>query len=453
MGLGKTVQLLALFSLIKRSRAGEQGEPHLLIAPASLLGNWRAEARRFTPHLRWMTAHSSAVEVGQLTDFDTEQLKQFDVVVTSYGTAARLAWMEHVQWSVIALDEAQAIKNPTTLQSRKVKSFKSRVRIALTGTPVENRLGDLWSLFDFLCPGLLGNANAFTRYCRILESGTRPSYGPLRQLVQPYLLRRLKSDKNVINDLPDKIDMPTYCTLSKTQVRLYQQIVTALAEKLTTLTGIERRGAVLTFLIRLKQICNHPSQWLGDNTYALHESGKFERLKELAEEIASRQEKVLVFTQFREITEPLAEFLRGIFKRPGLVLHGDTPIKLRHELVKNFQMEQGPPFFVLSLRAGGSGLNLSAACHVIHFDRWWNPAVENQATDRAHRIGQTQKVLVHKFICQGTMEEKIDAMISAKKDLANQVIEGGGETLLTEMSDQELLRTLTLDVSSALGEN
>jgi len=449
MGLGKTVQLLGLFSLAKRER---DAGPHLLVVPASLIANWQAEAARFVPHLRMLVAHPSAIPSKELATLSEQRLADVDIVVTSYGSVARLPWLAEVQWSLIVLDEAQAIKNPGAQQTRKIKTLKSRVRIALTGTPVENRLGDLWSLFDFICPGLLGSAATFKRFVRRLEDNEHVDYAPLRRLVQPYILRRLKSDKRVIADLPDKTEVKAYCPLSKVQASLYQQSVAALATQIQTLKGIERRGVVLAFLMRFKQICNHPSQWLGDGAYRPPDSGKFARLRELAEAVAARQEKVLVFTQFQEMTAPLSEFLQGVFERPGLVLHGGTAVKARPALVEAFQREQGPPFFVLSLKAGGTGLNLTAASHVVHFDRWWNPAVENQATDRAYRIGQKRNVLVHKFVCRGTVEEKIDALVEAKLGLSNQIIEGGGETLLTELSNDELLRMVALDIGSAMDE-
>ena len=449
MGMGKTVQVLGLFSLIKRE--GDPG-PHLLVVPASLIANWQAEAARFAPHLRMLVAHSSVTPSKDLMALSAPQLASVDIVVTSYGTVVRMPWMADVQWSVIVLDEAQAIKNSGAQQTRKIKMLKGRVRFALTGTPVENRLGDLWSLFDFINPGLLGSATTFSRLARQLAHDERANYAPLRRLVQPYILRRLKSDKRVITDLPDKTEIKAYCSLSKRQASLYQQSVDELATQIETLAGIERRGVVLAFLTRFKQICNHPSQWLGDGTYGPHDSGKLARLRELAEAVATRQEKMLVFTQFQEMAAPLAEFLQGIFGRPGVVLHGGTAVRARAALVESFQREQGPPFFVLSLKAGGTGLNLTAASHVVHFDRWWNPAVENQATDRAYRIGQKKNVLVHKFVCRGTVEEKIDALVEAKLALSNQVIEGGGEALLTELSNDALLRMVALDIGSAMGE-
>ena len=285
-----------------------------------------------------------------------------------------------------------------------------------------------------------------------LQGGNPPSFEPLRNLVKPYILRRLKTDKKVISDLPDKTEVKAYCTLSKYQAALYQQAVDELQRQLNEVDGMQRRGIVLAQLMRLKQICNHPAQVTGSNDYAPDRSGKFGRLAEIAEEIASRQEKVLIFSQFREIAEPIAEFLAGIFGQSGLILHGGTSVKKRKEFVDEFQSEDGPPFFVLSLKAGGTGLNLTAASHVIHFDRWWNPAIENQATDRAFRIGQKKNVLVHKFICQGTVEEKIDEMITQKSQIAGEAIGGAedsGEALLTEMDNDTLMRFVKLDLRQA----
>jgi non-specific serine/threonine protein kinase len=282
-----------------------------------------------------------------------------------------------------------------------------------------------------------------------MESARRPSYQPLRALVGPYILRRLKTDKRVIADLPDKTEVKAYCGLSKQQAALYEASVRDLAARLGSTEGIERSGLVLGQLMRLKQICNHPSQLLGHGDYDPRHSGKFQRLAQLSEELAERQEKVLVFTQFREIADPLARFLEGVFRRPGLVLHGGIAVAKRRQLVDSFQRDNGPPFFVLSVKAGGTGVNLTAASQVIHFDRWWNPAVENQATDRAFRIGQKRNVLVHKFVCRGTVEERIDALIAEKTDLLHDVVEGG-ERLLTEMSNQELLDFVALDVHKAL---
>jgi superfamily II DNA or RNA helicase len=445
MGLGKTMQVLSLLLVLKRESA--EARPSLLVAPASLLANWAAEAERFAPGLRLLIAHPSAMPAADLRSLDAARLVDIDLVVTSFGTLVRQPVLETIQWRVAIVDEAQAIKNPGAKQTRQVKQLQAQSRIALTGTPVENRLSDLWSIFDFTHPGLLGSDKVFARFTKQLAKAEH--FGPLRTLVRPYILRRLKTDKRVIDDLPDKTELKAWCHLSPSQAALYQRAVKDLAAALEDAEGIGRKGVVLSFLMRFKQICNHPSQWLGDAAWKAEDSGKFARLRQLAEVIAAKQEKVLVFTQFRETTEPLAAFLGSIFGREGLVLHGGTPVAKRRELVKRFQEDELIPFFVLSLKAGGVGLNLTAASHVIHFDRWWNPATENQATDRAFRIGQQRNVLVHKFICRGTIEERIDQLIEAKQQLVKDVLEGGAELLLTEMSDRELLDLVKLDVHAA----
>ncbi|MCZ7639517.1 MAG: DEAD/DEAH box helicase [Verrucomicrobia bacterium] len=460
MGLGKTIQVLALLLRLKHGDpAGRERSPppSLIVAPASLLANWKHEIARFAPSLGVGFAHPSESPGGEWRSAETADafLAGKDVILTTYGQVLRLDWLTRRDWRLVVLDEAQAIKNPGARQTRAVKRLRARSRIALSGTPVENRLGDLWSLYDFLNPGLLGTATDFSRYAKSLQSAEQPNFAPLRQLIRPYLLRRLKTDRRVISDLPDKTELTAWCALTKRQATLYEQSVRELGEKLDTLTdGIQRRGLVLAFLMRFKQICNHPSHWLGDGAFGPADSGKFLRLADLCEEIASRQEKALVFTQFREMTEPLAARLREVFGRAGLVLHGSTAVKERQQLVAEFQQETGPPFFVLSLKAGGTGLNLTAASHVIHFDRWWNPAVENQATDRAFRIGQRKNVLVHKFVCRGTVEERIDALITEKQSLAESVLgaEAGAEKLLTEMSNDELLSFVALDLKTATGD-
>ena len=446
MGLGKTMQVLSLLLVLKREQQGA-ARSSLLVAPASLLANWAAEAERFAPSLRLLIAHPSVMPAAELRALDEAQLANVDLVVTSYGTLLRVPALTEVHWCVAVVDEAQAIKNPGAKQTRQVKRIKADARIALTGTPVENRLSDLWSIFDFTHPGLLGSDKVFAGFAKRLASSE--SFGPLRTLVRPYILRRMKTDKAVIADLPDKTELKAWCHLSPPQAALYQQAVKALARALEDADGIGRKGVVLSFLMRFKQICNHPSQWLGDAAWKAEDSGKFARLRELAEVIAAKQEKVLVFTQFRETTEPLAAFLGTIFGRAGLVLHGGTPVARRRALVQRFQEDELTPFFVLSLKAGGAGLNLTAASHVIHFDRWWNPAVENQATDRAFRIGQQKNVLVHKFVCRGTIEDRIDRLIESKQQLVKDVLEGGAELLLTEMSDRELLDLVQLDIRTA----
>jgi non-specific serine/threonine protein kinase len=403
--------------------------------------------------LRAVVIHPSAMPPDQLKAADARSLADTDLAITSYGYLARVPWLSATSWRLAVLDEAQAIKNPAARQTKAVKQLRADVRIALTGTPIENRLGDLWSIFDFINPGLLGSAKQFSAFAKGLGEGPRNSYGPLRDLVRPYILRRLKTDKKIIGDLPDKTEVKTFCALSRKQAVLYQEAVQELAASLDDADGLQRKGIVLAFLMRLKQICNHPSQWLGDGAWAEADSGKFARLRDLADVAASRQEKALVFTQFRETTEPLASFLGSVFGRPGLVLHGDTAVKKRQELVRQFQEDERVPFFVLSLKAGGSGLNLTAAAHVIHFDRWWNPAVENQATDRAFRIGQTKNVLVHKFICRGTVEDKIDQLIESKTQLVGDILGGGADIALTEMKDEELLKLVALDLNAAMKED
>ena len=450
MGLGKTIQVLSLLLAMKKNRSSSKTS--LLVLPASLLANWKAEMKRFAPTLEASFIHPSETDKTSLAAMagkPGEGLAKTDVVLTTYGMLLRQKWLLDVEWRLVILDEAQAIKNPSTRQTKTVKQLKADARIALTGTPVENRLSDLWSLFDFLCPGLLGSAAKFKKFVKFLEVREYDHYAPLRNLIRPYVLRRLKTDKSIIADLPDKTEMKAFCGLAKKQTAMYAKSVKELAMALEGLDGIKRRGLVLAYLMRFKQICNHPSQFLGDGGYEPTDSGKFARLMTICEEIVSRQEKVLVFTQFREMTEPIAAFLEGVFRREGLVLHGGTAVKKRRHLIDTFQREDGPPFFVLSLKAGGTGLNLTAASHVVHFDRWWNPAVENQATDRAFRIGQHRNVVVHKFICQGTVEEKIDALIEEKTNLADDILKGGTESMLTEMSDEELLKVVALDVDRA----
>ena len=430
--------------------------PSLLVVPASLMGNWRQELARFAPQLKVFFAHRSETDLDDLArvaDDPAGALADFDLAITTYGMLRRQEWLAKVTWSVVVLDEAQAIKNSTSAQARGVKKLAGASRIVLTGTPVENHLGDLWSIFDFCSPGLLGTAGEFKKFVkRLNKQQDAQAYGTLRRLVRPYILRRMKTDPAIVPDLPEKTEMRTECGLSKKQAALYAQAVDDLKQRLEDAAGIARRGMVLAALMQFKQICNHPAQFLQRQEFPPEESGKFGRLAMLCEPIAERQEKALVFTQFQAMTKPLADFLATVFGRPGLVLHGGTPVGKRAELVRTFQDESGPPFFVISLKAGGSGLNLTAASHVIHFDRWWNPAVENQATDRAFRIGQRRNVLVHKFVCRGTVEERIDAMIHDKQAVADQILSQESEVRLTEMSNEELLRFVTLDIDRATAE-
>jgi superfamily II DNA or RNA helicase len=447
MGLGKTIQVLSLLLVEQAAR-----QPSLLVAPASLLSNWAAEIEKFAPGLKAVIVHPSAMPQDQIKQFTPEQAADYDLAITSYGSLLRMPLLSETAWRFVILDEAQAIKNPAARQTKAAKALRAKARIALTGTPVENHLGDLWSIFDFINPGLLGNAKQFSRYAKTLAERTQNPYGPLRELVRPYILRRMKTDKSVIGDLPDKTEIKALCGLTRRQTALYGQAVGELERSLEETDGIQRKGIVLAMLMRLKQICNHPSQWLNDNGWAEQDSGKWSRLREIAEVVAAKQEKMLVFTQFREMTGPLASFLGQIFGRPGLVLHGDTAVKSRKTLVRTFQEDETIPFFVLSLKAGGSGLTLTAASHVVHVDRWWNPAVENQATDRAFRIGQKKNVLVHKFVCRGTVEEKIDALIDSKQGLSDELLAGGAEINLTEMGNDDIMRLVALDLNAAMKE-
>jgi non-specific serine/threonine protein kinase len=451
MGLGKTIQVLAL--LLTEKKRKQKRKPSLLVLPASLLANWKAEIERFAPSLRAVFVHpaeSAAEDWNRLAEQPESELCDVDIVLTTYGMLQRQAWLLEVPWRLAVLDEAQAIKNPAARQTKAVKRIRADARVALTGTPIENRLSDLWSLFDFLCPGLLGSQQKFKDFVKRLNAREQDNrYAPLRSLVQPYILRRMKTDKRIIADLPDKTEVRSYCGLSKRQATLYNKLVKELTNALKGHDGIQRRGLVLAYLMRFKQLCNHPSQLSSDGRFDAKDSGKFLRLAEICDEIASRQEKVLIFTQFREMTEPLAGHLASVFGRAGLVLHGGTAVKRRKKLVDQFQSDDGPPFFILSLKAGGTGLNLTAASHVVHFDRWWNPSVENQATDRAFRIGQQRNVLVHKFVCRGTIEQKIDQLIEEKTQLSEELLGEGAEKMLTEMSDKELLNFVSLDVARA----
>ncbi|MDR1395888.1 MAG: DEAD/DEAH box helicase [Deltaproteobacteria bacterium] len=456
MGLGKTVQVLALL-LLDRRRVPEP-QCSLLAAPASLLGNWKLEAQKFAPDLRLSIFHPSETPKDKLNYWEKHPeilQKESDLVVTSYALLNRnLDFFSALSWRMMIIDEAQAIKNSNTGQSRAVRKIKAQARLALTGTPIENRLTDIWSLFDFLNPGLLGSAKKFLSAVKAMEERKSDQYGPLRRLTAPYLLRRLKTDKNIISDLPDKTETTVQCGLSQAQAKLYSQIVSLLQDSLMEFSGEEsdkfrRQGLVLQTLMRLKQLCNHPAQLTGDSDWTPERSGKFMRIAELVREMAERQEKLLVFTQFQEIIEPLGLYLAQIYGRSGLALHGGTPVRQRQGLVAEFQKDEGPPFFILSLKAGGTGLNLTSAGQVIHFDRWWNPAVEDQATDRAYRIGQKKNVLVHKCVTRGTLEERIDAMLHDKRHLAGEVLSRSGEVNLTSLDDKALLDLISLDLERA----
>lgn len=438
MGLGKTVQVIALLNYIR----SQKREKALLIVPASLIGNWISEITKFAPSLNYYVIHPSENK-GMEGNADV-LLKEYDLYITTYGMLVKHDWLKTITWDSLILDEAQAIKNPGTKQTKGVKQLKASYKLAMTGTPIENRLADLWSLFDFLNKGLLGSAKEFSKFTKKLQE-TPDGYARLKRVVSPFMLRRLKTDKTVISDLPDKIEMKTYSTLTKKQVVLYNKIVHDLKAKLESAEeGIERKGLVLSSLMKLKQICNHPDQFMGQFGYAEDESGKYTRLREICETIYEKRERVLIFTQFKEITEPLGRFLETIFQHKGLVLHGGTAVTKRKDLVAKFQGAEYVPFMVLSIKAGGIGLNLTSANHVIHFDRWWNPAVENQATDRAFRIGQKKNVIVHKFITKGTIEEKIDLMIEDKTKLLQDIIPDSQESWITEMDNKQLMDLFAL---------
>ncbi|MBN2563258.1 MAG: DEAD/DEAH box helicase [Phycisphaerae bacterium] len=452
MGLGKTIQVLALLLCDRDEQRTQPRRPSLLVVPASLLGNWRSEAKRFSPSLKLTFLHPAETDrrvLERIARSPEQRLRETDLAVTTYSMLTRQDWLTRMDWRLVILDEAQAIKNPSTRQSKAAKRLPAEARIVLTGTPVENRLGDLWSLFDFLNPGLLGSAGVFKTFVKGLQEQERNRFAPLRRLVGPYVLRRLKTDRSIIADLPEKIETTRYCNLTKKQIGLYEQTVRRMRSALENADGMARRGLVLQTLMRLKQVCNHPSQLSGDGDYSPSDSGKFLRLGEVCEELAQRQEKALIFTQFREIIPALADHLAAVFGRAGLVLHGGTSVKKRRGLIERFQHDDGPPFFILSLKAGGTGLNLTAASHVIHFDRWWNPAVENQATDRVFRIGQKRNVLVHKFVTSGTIEERIDELIAEKRHMADEILADDGEINLTELPDDELIRLVRLDVTRA----
>ncbi|MFZ5967528.1 MAG: DEAD/DEAH box helicase [Bacillota bacterium] len=440
MGLGKTVQVVALLNHIRTKKH----EKTLLVVPASLIGNWMNEIVKFAPSLKYYIIHPS--ENKNVSTDDGICADEYDLFITTYGMLSKYEWLKNITWDSLILDEAQAIKNPGTKQTKIVKQLKANYRIAMTGTPIENRLSDLWSLFDFLNKGLLGSKKEFADFTKKLKE-RQEGYDRLKRVVSPFILRRLKTDKNVISDLPEKIEMKTYATLTKKQVILYNKLVNDLKEKLESVEpGIERKGLVLSALMKFKQICNHPDQYLGQNYYAEDESGKYARLREICETVYEKRERVIVFTQFKEITKPLSDFLETVFQHKGLILHGETPVNKRKDIVDKFQGQEYVPFMVLSIKAGGVGLNLTSANHVIHFDRWWNPAVENQATDRAFRIGQMKNVVVHKFITEGTIEEKINLMIEDKIKLSEEIIPDIQESWITEMDNRQLMDLFTLSL-------
>jgi SNF2 family DNA or RNA helicase/intein/homing endonuclease len=454
-----TVQFIAFLLYIKEQEVLEK--PILLVCPTSVLGNWEREVKKFAPTLKAMQYHGDKRPKGKAFQ---EAVKKHDLVITSYSLIHRdLKSLQGIDWQIIVLDEAQNVKNSEAKQSQAVRQLESTFRIALTGTPVENRLQELWSIIDFLNPGYLGNRQFFQRrFAMPIEKyGDAASLNQLRSLVQPFILRRLKTDRNIIQDLPEKQEMTVFCGLTTEQATLYQQVVEASLAEIDSSAGLQRRGMILALLVKLKQICNHPAQYLKAANLAQHHSAKLQRLEEMLEIVLAEGDaygtakagRALIFTQFAEWGKLLKPHLEKQLGREILFLYGSTTKKQREEMIDRFQHDpQGPPIMILSLKAGGVGLNLTRANHVFHFDRWWNPAVENQATDRVFRIGQTRNVQVHKFVCTGTLEEKIHDMIESKKQLAEQVV-GAGEEWLTELDTDQLRNLLILDRSAVIEED
>lgn len=441
MGLGKTIQTLAF--LLGEKAAGQR-RPALVVGPTSVLGNWLRETGRFAPSLRALLHHGPERPHGAAF---AKAAKGADIVFTSYALLHRdYADLRRVPWSGIVLDEAQNIKNPATRQSGCARALAAEFRIALTGTPIENHVGDLWSIMDFLNPGLLGRRAVFReRFLRPIRTGSDPGARiRLRRAVAPFILRRLKTDRDIIADLPEKTEGKVYCPLTLEQAQLYRDALDSFRRDLAAAEGISRRGLILAVLTHLKQICNHPSNYLGEERAEPARSGKLTRLTEMLEEVFESGESALVFTQYAEMGRLLQRSLRRSFAVEMPFLHGGVPRRERDRMVEAFQNAAAPSAFILSLKAGGIGLNLTRATHVFHFDRWWNPAVENQATDRAFRIGQTRNVFVHKFICGGTLEDRIDRLIEEKTALAEAVI-AHGEGGLTELSDTALQKLLELN--------
>ena len=429
MGLGKTIQIISFFLSVERKKAS------LVVCPSSLIANWAEELEKFAPDLKYQILHPR-FQTGRISNYN---IASGVIYLTSYGQIANIA-KPKVEWGLIVADEAQAIKNPKSDRSKVLKSLKSDLNIALTGTPIENSLLDLWSLFDFCCPDFLPKIGSFRK--EIKKEDYRDK---IKKLIKPFVLRRVKTDKSIISDLPDKTVVKAYCYLTPEQSKIYDLEVKRLKSLVENLKGIKRKGLILSSILRLKQICNHPSQYRKDNSYIAEKSCKFIKLAEICNHLKISREKILVFTQFKEICDVLSHFLNRQLGKDGLILHGGTPISERQNLVQKFQEESDLQYFVLSLKAGGSGLNLTAANCVVHFDRWWNPAVENQASDRAYRIGQKRNVIIHPFICKGTLEEKIDNLISEKMDLVQDFFSGKSEFSFSELSNDELSQLLSRD--------
>jgi SNF2 family DNA or RNA helicase len=453
MGLGKTIQLIAFLLHLKAEKRWNGSM--LLICPTSVLGNWERELKRFAPTLKIMLHHGAGRLQGKPF---AQAAAKHDVVLTSYPLVHRdEKALVAVDWQSIILDEAQNIKNPEARQSQSIRKIQAKSRIALTGTPLENRLTELWSILDFLNPGYLGSKAFFQkRFAVPIEKyGDTASLQTLRSLAQPFILRRTKTDRTIIQDLPDKQEMTVFCPLTPEQAALYEKTVQSSLAAVESAEGIQRHGVILATLTKLKQICNHPAQFLKEAALAVtpQRSGKLKRLEEMLEEALAEGDRALIFTQFAEMGRLLQGYLQQTLNREALLLYGGVSKPKREAMIDRFQNDpQGPRLFILSLKAGGVGLNLTRANHVFHFDRWWNPAVENQATDRVFRIGQTRNVQVHKFVCSGTLEERIHDMIESKKALADQVV-GAGENWLSELGTDQLRQLLLLDRSTVIEED
>ena len=449
MGLGKTIQMIAV--LLKDIE--EHGPDHksLIICPMSVVGNWVKEIEAFGPSIKVMVHHGSDRNSGESF---RQEIKDYNVVITTYNLIVRdQTTFKPVKWRNIILDEAQSIKNPGTKQASSIRSLDARNRFCLTGTPVENRLTELWSIMDFLNPDFLGTLSTFrSSFSQPIERDQDESRSKiLQRIIKPFILRRLKSDKDIVKDLPEKREVKVYCHLSAEQAGLYQAVVEDMLNHLNEKDGIERKGLVLSTLTKLKQITNHPRHFLRDDSvFNSDRSGKLQRLEEMIETLLDAGDKALIFSQFTEIGGLLKKKLEDRFGIEVLYMHGGTSKSFRDEMIHRFQSPNGPPLFLLSLKAGGVGLNLTAANHVFHFDRWWNPAIEDQATDRSYRIGQRKNVQVYKFICPGTVEEKIDQMIEEKKRLAEYIVETK-ENMLTELSTEELRNIFALSRDAVVG--
>jgi SNF2 family DNA or RNA helicase len=450
MGLGKSAQVIV--RLVNEKESMESVPPTLLIAPTSVVGNWLHEIAKFAPHLQAMVHHGSD-RIKQSADFKKASLKH-DVVITSFTLARKdEKLLSSVEWQRVVLDEAQNIKNPKAAQTRAILKLPAKHRLALTGTPVENRLLDLWSIFNFLNPGYLGKEAQFRKFFEIpiQKDNDRVKSTTLKKLVEPFILRRVKTDQSIINDLPDKVEQKLYCNLTKEQASIYEAVVKDVTEEIGSTEGIQRKGFILSTLMKLKQVCNHPAQFLQDGSiFSPERSHKLSRLTEMVEEAIAEGESLLIFSQFKEIGDALEKYLKQTCHYNTYYIHGGTSRIKREQMIAEFQNpETEPSVFILSLKAGGVGITLTKANHVFHFDRWWNPAVEDQATDRAFRIGQKKNVFVHKFVAIGTLEERIDQMISDKKKLSTAVV-GSDESWLTELDNEAFKQLISLNKTAIL---